>query len=95
MSYEVEWTRRAARELLSIERKQRSMVVRWVETNLVGCDNPKAIPGSKQIQGTESGWRYRVGSYRILASIHEDRLLIEVVRVGHRQGVYGNLPKSL
>ena len=88
MSYQVEWTRAATKELLSIEKKQRLMIIK-------GCDNPKAIQGSKALQGTKAGWRYRVGSYRILASIREKVLTIEVVRVGHRQGVYKRLPKEL
>ena len=95
MSYQVEWTRAATKELLSIEKKQRLMIIKWVQDNLEGCDNPKAIQGSKALQGTKAGWRYRVGSYRILASIREKVLTIEVVRVGHRQGVYKRLPKDL
>ncbi len=95
MSFRVEWTRVATKELLSIEKKQRLMILKWVQDNLEGCENPKAIPGSKALQGTKAGWRYRVGSYRILATISEGELLIEVVRVGHRQGVYKKLPKTL
>lgn len=93
MSFNVVWTKRAARELLSVPKKQRLMIAKWVQDNLQGCANPKAIPGSKAIQGSQQGWRYRVGSYRILARIEGDDLIIEVVRVGHRQGVYQNLPK--
>ena len=33
-------------------------------------------------------WRYRVGSYRILCVIQDDRLVIEVFSVGHRSTVY-------
>lgn len=95
MSYEVEWSRAAIKELLSIEKKQRLMILKWVDDNLTSCENPKAIPGSKALKGTKNGWRYRVGSYRILATINEGELLIEVVRVGHRQGVYKNLPKEI
>lgn len=102
MNYEVEWSRAATKELLSIEKKQRLMILKWVDDNLTSCENPKAIPGSKALKGTKNGWRYRVngwryrvGSYRILATINEGKLLIEVVRVGHRQGVYKNLPKEI
>lgn len=96
MSYEVEWSRAATKELLSIEKKQRLMILKWVEENLANSEeNPKSIPGSKALKGTKNGWRYRVGSYRILATINEGKLLIEVVRVGHRQGVYKNLPKEI
>lgn len=92
MSWRVIWSKRATKQLLSIEGKQRLLIASWVNENLEGCANPKTISGAKQIQGTRHGWRYRVGSYRILTRIEDDNLLIEVVRVGHRQGVYSNLP---
>ena len=95
MSYDVEWSRNATKELLSVEKKQRLMILKWVEENLVGCENPKTVPGSKALRGTRNGWRYRVGSYRILTTINEGKLLIEVVRVGHRQGVYKNPPRGM
>lgn len=94
MSYSVSWSRAATKQLLSIEKRQRLMILRWVEENLEGCTNPKAILGSKALKGTCSGWRYRVGSYRILVSIDDDMVLIDVLRVGHRQGAYRNLPKD-
>ena len=92
MAYHVEFTAKAAKQLARIDRTQAKMIVAWIESHLEGCENPRLVEGSKQIKGTACGWRYRVGSYRILASILDDRLVIEVVRVGHRQGVYENLP---
>lgn len=93
MSYTVVWTKRATKQLLSIPKKQRLMIAEWVQRNLDGSTNPKAIEGAKMLQGTRAGWRFRVGSYRILASIHDEEVLIEIVRVGHSHGVYDNLPK--
>ena len=95
MSFQVEWSRSATKDLLSIEKKQRLMIVKWVQENLEGCENPKAILGSKPLQGTKAGWRYRVGAYRLLTTINEGALVIDVVRVGHRQGVYKKLPKGM
>lgn len=95
MSYRVEWTPRAARELLAVEKKQRLMIVSWVDKNLEGCENPKSIPGPKSIRGTRAGWRYRIGNYRILATVNSDVLTINVVRVGHRREVYRSLPNGL
>lgn len=34
-------------------------------------------------------WRYRVGDYRILAKIEEDRVVILIVEVGHRKDIHG------
>lgn len=95
MSYTMEWSRSATKSLLGIEKKQRLMIMQWVQNNLEGCENPKATVGAKAIQGSKAGWRYRVGSYRILASTKEDKLVIDVLRIGHRQGVYKNLPKDM
>jgi mRNA interferase RelE/StbE len=95
MSYAVVWTRKARKELLAIEKRQRMMILSWVERNLEGCADPKSIDGAKRLRGTDCGWRYRVGSYRILARLLEDEVVIEVVKVGHRQGVYSKLPKNI
>lgn len=93
MSYAVEWTKGAAKQLLAIDKKQRILIASWVKDNLDGCENPKSLSNGKRLEGTEDGWRWRVGKYRILGRILENRLVIEVVRVGHRSQVYRKLPK--
>ena len=93
MIYRVEWSKAAVKQLLKIPKKQRLLVVSWVKENLDGCVNPRNVANGKQLQGTSSGWRWRVGSYRLLAKIEDEKLVIVVVRVGHRQGAYKNLPK--
>ena len=90
MTYRVVWTGTATKQLLAIPKKQRLMIAKWVQENLDGCADPKAVPGAKRLKGTAAGWRWRVGSYRILGSVHKGELLVEVVRVSHRQGAYGN-----
>lgn len=92
MGYRLVLVKKAEKQLDALPEKQRRMIVAWMRDNLDGCENPKAVAGGKHIQGTRNGWRYRCGSYRILTRIEEDALVIEVVRVGHRQGVYNNLP---
>ena len=72
--------------------QHQKMIAAWIKRNLDGCSDPKIVSDGKPLRGTKSGWRYRVGSYRIVVSIVKDALIINVVRVGHRQGVYANLP---
>lgn len=93
MSWTVRFTKRAKKELASLDKKQRLLLEGWILDNLEGCENPRAIHGGKHLVGTECGWRYRVGSYRIVCSLLDDEIIIEIVRVGHRQNVYENLPK--
>ncbi len=51
------------------------------------ADNPRPT-GVVRLAGDENAWRIRVGSYRILYEVHDKRLLVLVVRVGHRKDVY-------
>ncbi len=43
----------------------------------------------KPLQGNHRDkWRYRVGDYRILAIIKDEKVVITVVEIGHRRGIY-------
>ena len=49
-------------------------------------ENPRPH-GCKKLVGTDS-WRFRIGEYRIVYSIEDNVLLIEVIRIAHRKEVY-------
>ena len=91
--YSVIWTKRAIKQLLKLPKKQQILIYKWVSDNLEGCKNPKEVKDCKKLEGTKTGWRFRVGTYRLLTTIKDDKLTIEVVCVGHRQDVYANIPK--
>lgn len=44
--------------------------------------------GCRKLEGEERTYRIRVGVYRIIYDIFDDHLVIEVLRVGHRQNIY-------
>ena len=45
-------------------------------------------PGCVALAGETRAYRVRVGDYRIVYEIFDDRLVIQVVRIGHRRDVY-------
>lgn len=51
------------------------------------CDDPRA-PGCEKLAGAGDLYRARQGVYRIVYSIHDGHLVVEVIRVGHRGEVY-------
>jgi len=54
---------------------------------LATLDDPRSL--GEPLAGRLSGfWKYRVGNYRIIASIEDTRVLILIVRIGHRRAVY-------
>jgi mRNA interferase RelE/StbE len=93
MAYRVKVSKQAKKQLDKIPAKQRQLIISWIVRNLDGCESPHLVTGGKPLQGTENGWRYRVGSYRILVQVREAELILAVVRVGPRQGIYSNMPK--
>ncbi|HFQ81423.1 MAG TPA: type II toxin-antitoxin system RelE/ParE family toxin [Desulfobacterales bacterium] len=49
-------------------------------------------PATTKMKGNNSFHKIRSGDYRIIYEIHDDRLVILVVKIGHRKDVYKNLP---
>ncbi len=85
--YRVELTARARKQLKKMDRFDARILATWIKNNLDGCADPRAF--GKGLTANRSGeWRYRVGSYRILALIHDDIVTIEVFSIGRRDKVY-------
>lgn len=81
--YAVAFLPSAARELSNLEPAARRRLARRMDRL---AQDPRA--GAVKLRGAEDVWRVRVGDYRILYQAHDDRLLILVIRVGHRGDVY-------
>jgi mRNA interferase RelE/StbE len=74
----------AVREIEAIaEKKQRQQIVARIEAL---SDDPRP-PGCEKLTGREQ-YRVRQGAYRIIYAIEDDRLVVYVVKVGHRSSVY-------
>lgn len=87
MTYEIVTTERFDKAFKKLDRQTQKIIKSWIDKNLVGCDDPR-IHG-KRLTATRSGqWRYRVGDYRILAEIQDEKLVIVFIDVGHRSRVY-------
>ncbi|WP_418979434.1 type II toxin-antitoxin system RelE family toxin [Adlercreutzia equolifaciens] len=90
MAYRVELTNRAKRQLASLDKRALMLVGNLID-QLDGCDDPRKHPAAKKLQGVESGWRWRCGTYRVLGTVDDGRVVIEIFRVGHRRDVYRRL----
>jgi mRNA interferase RelE/StbE len=51
------------------------------------AQNPRP-PGVVKMSGTENLWRIRIGDYRVVYEIHDNRLIVLVLRVAHRKDIY-------
>jgi mRNA interferase RelE/StbE len=83
-SYQVEWRRSTRKDLRRIAPADVARIIRAVEAL---ADDP--FPSScVKLSGSERSYRIRVGDYRVLYEVIGDRLVIEVIKVGHRREVY-------
>ena len=87
MSYEVETTARFDREFKKLDRYTQKMIKGWIEKNLVGCNDPR-IHGKGLTANLSGQWRYRIGDYRLICLIEDDKLIILALSVGHRSDIY-------
>lgn len=87
MSYHVEFSKRALKDLKKLDKSTAALILGWVRKNLEGCADPRVH--GKGLTANRSGeWRYRVGDYRLLAEIQDGKLIILMLTVGHRSEVY-------
>ena len=85
--YKVEYTQSVVKTLEKLDKFVRRILVEWIEKNLVGCTNPRQH--GKPLSANRNGqWRYRVGDYRIIADIQDNKLVILVIAIGHRKDIY-------
>ncbi len=84
MSYNIEFTRSAARELHALERAIQLRIATHIDS-LAGQPFP---PGSKKLQGEPGVYRIRAGDYRILYRVDGKRVTVLILKIGHRRDVY-------
>lgn len=87
MSYSVIYSKKALRQFKKMDNHNKLYILSWIDKNLVGTDDP--YEKGKTLKGNFKGTiRYRVGDYRIITDIQEDKLIILVLTVEHRSSVY-------
>ena len=88
--YSVDYTLQAVKELKKIDNNTRRLILAWIEKNLEGCIEPRQF--GKGHSGNRSGqWRYRIGDYRLIAEIEDEKITILILTVGHRSEIYKNI----
>lgn len=87
MEYQVIFTDKAKKQLKKLDKSTASLIIGWVEKNLQNCENPR-IHGKGLIANRAGQWRYRIGDYRLICEIQEEKVTILVLEVGHRRSIY-------
>jgi mRNA interferase RelE/StbE len=83
-SYRVALTSSAAKEL----EKLPNQVVARIFPRIERLASDPRPPGCKKMQGGDREWRIRIGDYRVVYTVDDSTLIVEVSRIRHRRDVY-------
>ena len=87
MKYKVEYTAQAVKQLKKLDKHTAALIYGWIDKNLVDCENPRLH--GKGLTANKSGqWRYRIGDYRLIAEIQDEKITILILNIGHRKEIY-------
>ena len=88
MAYNVELSESAERELGKLDAPQAKPILKFLHQRVAKLDDPRSV--AEALHGSRLGefWKYRVGDYRLICKIEDDRLIVLVLRVGHRKEIY-------
>jgi mRNA interferase RelE/StbE len=88
MAWKIELSAQVDRDLAKLDPQHSERIVKFLHERVAPLDNPRSI--GQALHGYRLGefWKYRVGDYRLICKIEDTRLLILVLRVGHRREIY-------
>ena len=85
--YEVELSERFKKEFRKLDKYTQKIIRAWIDKNLINCENPRQY--GKGLTANRSGqWRYRIGDYRLICQIEDEKMIILALSVGHRKDIY-------
>ena len=64
------------------------MLIERIFPKLEGLASEPRPAGCKKLKGGQREWRIRVGDYRVVYTIEDEKLLVSVTRIRHRSEVY-------
>ncbi|EHM13599.1 addiction module toxin, RelE/StbE family [Jonquetella anthropi DSM 22815] len=86
MDWTIEWSERSLKDLQSLEKQVRNRVYSYLDV-ISKLPNPR-LRGRSLTGNLDEYWRYRIGDYRVICDIQDNRLIVLILQVGHRRDIY-------
>jgi mRNA interferase RelE/StbE len=87
MAWSIEFDPDARRELEKLDKSVSGRILKFLRERVAVLDDPRTI-GERLHGPLRQYWKYRIGDYRLICSLKDDRLVVIVVRIGHRREIY-------
>ena len=88
LAWLIEFDDKAKKELASLDKVVAKRITAFLRERVAILDNPRSMGEALKGSKLRDFWKYRVGDYRVIASIEDGALRILVVRIGNRREVY-------
>jgi mRNA interferase RelE/StbE len=87
LDWTIEYAAKAAKQFRRLDRANQRRIQRYISSLLQDATSP--TQRGKALTGNLAGlWRYRVGDIRLVCDLQQQRLVVLVVRIGHRSTIY-------
>ncbi len=87
MAWTIEFQRSAARQIRALDRPTQQRILTYFRSRVMAAEDPRQL--GKALTGDKGGlWRYRIGDYRAICKLEDERLVVLVLAIAHRSKVY-------
>lgn len=85
--YQIELTDQFKKEFKKLDKYTQKLLRSWINKNIENIESPRKK--GKALVGNKLGlWRYRIGDYRLICKIEDEKLIILALAIAHRKDVY-------
>lgn len=88
LALQIEFDPDALKDLRKLDKPIQIRLVGFLRTRVSSLTNPRDIGEALSGQRLGSYWKYRVGDWRIICDIQDQKILVRVLRIGNRREVY-------
>jgi len=88
LAWKIDFQATAIKQLKKMGHKESARIRDFLHTRVKPLDNPRQLGEALQGPRFKHLWRYKVGDYRIICDIQDDRLVVLVMEVDHRRQIY-------
>jgi len=89
LAWTIEYDHRVLKDMKKLDKPVQQQILDYFDNRIADSSDPRDL--GKSLKSSFSGlWRYRIGDYRAICRIEDEKLIVLVVRVAHRSKVYEN-----
>jgi len=88
LAWQIEFDPGALKDLRKIDKPIQVRLLGFLRSRLSTLDDPRSIGEALSGQRLGSYWKYRVGDWRIICDIQDQRIVVRVLRIGNRREIF-------